>query len=122
MTPPTRGASVIKKPLAPSPASARPAGPISQVGLARRLSPPKSKAAPTKSASGELPASASAPASVPAELKLEAIHYRLKKPSVVINGATLYAGGEIGGARIVSIGRESVQITTGGQTRVLNLP
>ena len=49
------------------------------------------------------------------ELMLQAIHYRLKNPSAVINGETLRIGGKIHGAEILAIGRESVQMARDGR-------
>ena len=53
--------------------------------------------------------------------KLNAIFYRAKNPSVVINSKTLYVGDKVGQAKVLKINRESVTLEKGGQTNVLTL-
>jgi hypothetical protein len=56
-----------------------------------------------------------------APLKLQAIRYRLTKPSVLINNKTLFLGDEIGGAKLVAIERQRVRLVGQGQTTVLEM-
>ncbi len=54
-------------------------------------------------------------------LKLNAIFFRAKNPSVVINSKTLYIGDKVAQAKVLKIDRESVTLEKGGQTNVLTL-
>jgi hypothetical protein len=69
------------------------------------------------------PASEVRPTAEPAApvLNLQAIHFRLKNPSVCLNGKTAYIDGHIDGARILAIDRESVRVEIQGERRVLRL-
>ncbi len=73
------------------------------------------------------PTPASPPAPVPATpgawpvLKLQAIFFRLHRPSIRLNGQTLYVGQEVAGVRVVEIQRESAKVELAGETRVLTL-
>lgn len=55
------------------------------------------------------------------KLDLQGIFFRLKDPSVRINGTNLYVGNEIEGVRVVEIQRQSVIVQLGGETNVLTL-
>jgi hypothetical protein len=55
------------------------------------------------------------------KIKLQAIFYRPKNPSVVINGKTLFVGEEVAGAKVVAITIKSVTIISSGETNVLTL-
>jgi hypothetical protein len=55
------------------------------------------------------------------ELSLNAIYYRLRGPSVVINGKTLRIGESIDGARVTDIQRMSVELEFNGQKKALAL-
>jgi len=54
-------------------------------------------------------------------LKLQAIFYRLNKPSTRINGKTCYVGDQVDGVRVVAIERENVRVELGGESHVLPL-
>jgi len=54
-------------------------------------------------------------------LKLQGIFYRLKNPTVLINGETLKIGQLIDGARVVEINRLSAKVEWNGQTKSLFL-
>jgi len=56
-----------------------------------------------------------------AEFRLQGIFYRKSNPSAVINGKTVHRGDRIGGAKVVSIGRDSVKLDRNGETTVLVL-
>ena len=56
-----------------------------------------------------------------AELRLNAIYYRLRGPSVVINGKNLKIGESIEGAKVTDIQRTSVELEFGGQKKALSL-
>ena len=53
--------------------------------------------------------------------RLQAIYYRFKKPTVVINGKTLSPGQSADGIKVVSIQRTSVEVVQGGKYRTLTL-
>lgn len=55
------------------------------------------------------------------DLHLQAIFYRLNKPSVMINGRTYYTGEMIGDAQLTKIERDHVVVTRQGEARHLNL-
>jgi MSHA biogenesis protein MshK len=65
-------------------------------------------------------AAAASQAAVP-PLKLNAIFYRTRNPSVVINSKTLYIGDKVAQAKVLAIDRESVTLEKGGQTNVLTV-
>jgi MSHA biogenesis protein MshK len=67
-----------------------------------------------------LAAAAASQAAVP-PYKLNAIFYRTRNPSVVINSKTLYIGDKVAQAKVLAIDRESVTLEKGGQTNVLTL-
>jgi len=54
--------------------------------------------------------------------KLHAIYYRLKGPTVVINGKTVKAGDMVDGAKVLSIQRTWVDIDYNGARRTLHVP
>jgi hypothetical protein len=56
------------------------------------------------------------------ELKLQSIVFRLRNPSVLIDGEMLGAGDTVKGARVVKIERHAVTLEWQGQTNVLRLP
>jgi cytoskeletal protein RodZ len=68
-----------------------------------------------------LAAAAAASQAVPPPLKLNAIFYRTRNPSVVINSKTLYIGDKVAQAKVLAIDRESVTLEKGGQTNVLTV-
>ncbi len=57
----------------------------------------------------------------PPPFKLNAIFFRAKNPSVVINSKTLYIGDKVAQAKVLKIDRESVTLEKGGQTNVLTV-
>jgi hypothetical protein len=65
---------------------------------------------------------ASPPPPKPTPLRLQAIVYNPKRPSVVINGRTLFVGERLGESRVVAIDRESATIVSAGTTNVLMMP
>ncbi len=65
-------------------------------------------------------AAAASQAAVP-PFKLNAIFFRAKNPSVVINSKTLYIGDKVAQAKVLKIDRESVTLEKGGQTNVLTV-
>jgi hypothetical protein len=74
------------------------------------------KTAPTANGTVTIPGVAPSP-----EPRLQAIYYRLKDPSVLINGRTVKQGQEVDGMRIVKIERNAVTVEQNGKTRVLTL-
>jgi len=55
-------------------------------------------------------------------LKLQALFYRPRNPSVVINSQTLRVGQSVDGVKILSIGSQAVKVQWKGETRELVLP
>lgn len=53
--------------------------------------------------------------------RLQAIYYRLRKPTVIINGKTLNPGDSIDGLKVVSIQRSSVEVVQNGKYRTLTM-
>ena len=68
-----------------------------------------------------IPAETPAPRPKPPELKLQAIYYRMRGPTVLINGKTLKVGDMIDGAKLVSIERSYVEVEVQGTRRKLTL-
>jgi len=66
-------------------------------------------------------ATASPPLPKPTPLRLQAIVFNPKRPSVLINGKTLFVGEKLGDARVVAIDQESATLVGGGKTTVLTL-
>jgi hypothetical protein len=62
---------------------------------------------------------APSPPAKPTPLRLQAIVYSPKRPSVVINGRTLFVGERLGDSRVVAIDRESATLVGAGTTNVL---
>ncbi len=56
------------------------------------------------------------------QLNLQGIIYRLKHPSALVNGRTLFVGDEIEQAKVFKIGPECVIFEMRGQYRVVDLP
>jgi hypothetical protein len=54
-------------------------------------------------------------------VRLQSIFYRLKSPTVIINGKTLGIGDSADGIQVVSIQRTSVEVVQGGKYRTLTL-
>jgi hypothetical protein len=61
------------------------------------------------------------PAPKPALPVLRGIYFNPSRPSAVLNRKTVFIGDRVSGFRVIAITRESVTITTDGQTNVLTL-
>ncbi len=81
--------------------------------------PSPAAAAPVVTAAPATPPVA-APPGFPA-LRLQAVYYRMKGPTVVIDGKTLRVGDRISDARVVSIERMRVEMDWQGERRWLSL-
>jgi hypothetical protein len=57
----------------------------------------------------------------PRSARLQAIYYRFKNPSVVINGKTVTLGQTVDGIKVVSIQRSSVEVLQDGKYRTLTM-
>jgi hypothetical protein len=99
---------------------ASPAVAVSAPGAEAGASTPMAEATGQGAASEVTPVEVPAPK--PAPTKLQAIIFSPKRPSVMINGKTLFIGDKLNGYRVSAIGRESVTLVEGGQTNVLTLP
>ncbi len=60
------------------------------------------------------------PATFP-PMKLQAVFYRLRNPTVLINGKTLSKGDEVDGARVMEIERMSVVVDWNGEKKTLRI-
>ncbi|MGZ8899924.1 MAG: hypothetical protein ACXW3Z_07500 [Limisphaerales bacterium] len=60
-------------------------------------------------------------AAVQKPVRLQSIFYRLRSPTVIINGKTLGVGDTVDGIKVVSIQRTSVEIVQNGKYRTLTL-
>ncbi len=80
-----------------------------------------SGAATANASTNALTAAAAASQAALPPLKLNAIFFRAKNPSVVINSKTLYIGDKVAQAKVLAIDRESVTLERGGQTNVLTV-
>lgn len=69
-----------------------------------------------------VPATVAAVAPVFPTLKLQGIIWNPKRPSVVINGKSLFVGEKVERAEVMSIDQESVKVLWNGEERVLTLP
>ena len=58
----------------------------------------------------------------PAPLRLQAIVYNPKRPSVLISGKTLFIGDKLGDLRVAAIDQESATLVGVDQTNVFSLP
>lgn len=54
-------------------------------------------------------------------IRLQSIFYRLRSPTVIINGKTLGIGDSVDGIKVVSIQRTSVEVQQNGKYRTLTL-
>ena len=120
-----RQASVPHSDPSAAPASAAPAS-SAPPAAEPRAAIPESTQAERPSSPGEAAAAAVQPvAQVEArfpELKLQSIVFRLRNPSVVIDGEMLGVGDTVKGARVARIERHAVTMEWQGQTNVLRLP
>ena len=112
---------------AATPSSSQPVE--SKPALARpTLAPPTSVASNAVAAAGS-PAAPVATGAPPAAieappkpvLKLQGVVYHPTRPSVIINGKTLFIGDRIAEFRVTAIDRESATLVGGGTTNVLSL-
>jgi hypothetical protein len=77
-------------------------------------------ATPSDSAANTVAVAEPAPPK-PAPIKLQAIVFSRTRPSVMINGKTLFVGDKLNGARVTAIDRESVTLVSASLTNVLTL-
>lgn len=118
----------VSKPIAQEPAAA-PAQTKPAIAAAAPVAAPAVTAKPVSGPSVQPAASTSAPApavaaSAPAplpELKLQAIVFRMKNPSALINGRHVEVGDDVSGVRIAEIQRTTVFIEWQGQKLPLRL-
>jgi hypothetical protein len=54
--------------------------------------------------------------------RLQAIVFHPTRPSAIISGKTVFVGDKVGELRVAAIERDSVTLSGGGKTNVLNLP
>lgn len=113
----------------PSPPPQTESHPTPAIGVVDTLTPidPATSASPavTKEPENEVTnavAIAPAPQPKPAPLRLQAIVFIPKRPSVLISGKTLFIGDKLGDAHVVAIDRESATLVGGGRTNILSLP
>lgn len=92
--------------------------PINIPALSQQQSTPVASA-PVPAKSTRPAVSATTDTSKP--VRLQSIFYRLRSPTVIINGKTLGVGDSVDGIRVVSIQRTSVEIVQDGKYRTLTL-
>ena len=130
--------TIVSAPATPQTAPAQPAAnPIQQAtktlqavaarndeGLPSTTTPPV-KTAPV---AAKAPAPSTTPKTVasttstePKPIRLQSIFYRMKSPTVIINGKTLRIGDSVDGIKVVSIQRTSVEVVQNGKYRTLTL-
>ena len=120
-----RQASVPRSDPSAAPASAAPASSAPPAAEPRAAIPESTQAERPSSPGEDAPAAVQPVAQVEArfpELKLQSIVFRLRNPSVVINGEMLGVGDTVKGARVAKIERHAVTMEWQGQTNVLRLP
>lgn len=105
-------AATIPTEVPPSTTAATPEPPSAETKIAANTPAPTET--PTLS-------KAPAPAAESRPPRLQAIYYRLREPSVVINGKTLRTGQSTQGIKVVSIQRTSVEVMQDGKYRTLTL-
>jgi hypothetical protein len=111
-------APAIAPPPAPAPNAAAPAAqPIPGTPPAD----PSPTAAPD-SGPTNVAVAAEAPAPKPVPPKLQAIIFSSVRPSIMINGKTLFIGDTLDGFRVTAISKESATLVGMDQTNVLTLP
>jgi hypothetical protein len=78
--------------------------------------------APVTTAPAATPKKVAAPTSTdPKAIRLQSIFYRMRSPTVIINGKTLGIGDSVDGIKVVSIQRTSVEVVHNGKYRTLTL-
>jgi hypothetical protein len=104
----------------PAVATQTPPAPVqtAPVTTAEATAEPQTQA-PSVAAATQAPAVAEPPKSI--QPRLQAIYYRFRSPTVVINGKTLRTGQSVDGIQVVSIQRTSVEIQQDGKYRTLTL-
>jgi hypothetical protein len=103
-----------------APVSAPAAAPLAAATPAPVITAPVAVAPPAS-----VPAAAPAVISStpePTPLRLQAIIFRLKNPSALINGRTVETGDEVAGARVIEIQRKKVILDRHGKRETLDLP
>ena len=110
-----------------APAISKAQNPPATTGPATKTPPPNvvKSAAPVPATSAPAIAVTKSPSATPTAapkpVRLQSIFYRLRGPSVIINGKTLRVGDSFDGITVVSIQRTSVEITQNGKYRTLTL-
>ena len=120
-----RQASVPRSDPSAAPPTASPASSAPPAAEPRAAIPERNQAEPPSSPGEDAPAAVQPVAQVEArfpELKLQSIVFRLRNPSVMIDGEMLGVGDTVRSARVVKIERHAVTMEWQGQTNVLRLP
>jgi hypothetical protein len=103
----------------PMEAVADPATVVEQAAVALPADPPALAAAGSEVTNAPVVTEAPPPkASLP---KLQGIVFSPTRPSVMLNGKTLFIGEKLNGLRVTAIDKESVTLVGAGQTNVLTL-
>ena len=100
------------------------AGPQTSTRATAASSDTKNANTPPKAVASSRPAAPTAQQTAEANQKpvrLQSIFYRLKSPTVIINGKTLGVGDSVDGIKVVSIQRTSVEIVQNGKYRTVTL-
>jgi hypothetical protein len=118
-TPVTPSPAQVQPPASTTVAATPAAQPVNIASPPEAAGPSKQPAVSQESASRSSPPASSTATDEP--LRLQSIFFRLRAPTVIINGKTVGIGGTVDGARVVSIQRSSVEIVQNGRYRTLTL-
>ena len=125
-TPPPEAVAAPVQPSPPAELSPRPDAVTAVANLlpvtssTTRASPPLVQEQESNDTRSVVIAPPPAPKSPP--LRLQAIVFNPKRPSVLISGRTLFVGEKLGDLRVVAIDRESATLVGAGKTNILTMP
>ncbi len=123
--PPPQPATAASVAVATPPPKAEPAAPPASPALAPAPSPVPAPSPAPEPVVAVVPAPAPTPAAMqPAQmhdLKLQAIVFRMKNPSALINGRHVEVGDEVAGARVLEIQRTTVFVEWQGKRQPLTI-
>ena len=103
-----------------SPRTVMPETPAAKTAPAAAVTVAQAAAAPQPATPAALAEPVAAPAQFPT-LQLQAIHFRMKNSSVMINGKVVRVGQNVEGARLTAIYRYGADVTWSGQKKFLAL-
>jgi hypothetical protein len=123
--PSTAVAAVAAQPSPPPQPSSQPAPAISvakPLELIASITPPSLPVTKEQDSDVTNSVAIAPPPPKPPPLRLQAIVFNPRRPSVVINGRTLFVGEKLGDSRVVAIDQESATLVGAGRTNILTMP